>query len=134
MASNPPGVRGPASPKASEALAPEDVALLDRVARRIVELRMEVPAILTLETGRPLTVLAGQTMYFFEPMIGALLRMPDYRRFAQLIERRETIETLIRLIEGHADTAHAERQAAAAARRAAKKAQRGRRGRGPDPS
>ena len=98
----------------------EDRALLGRIAGRIAELRLEVPALLTIEGARPLSLLAGQALAFFEPIVGAFLRLPDYRRFAQLIERRETLEILMRLIEEHADTAHSARVAAAAARRAAR--------------
>jgi len=98
-------------------LAPEDLELLERVATRVVELHMEVPAILTLETATPLSVIAGQAMVFFEPFVLALLRLPDYRRFARLVERREALVTLARLIEARAEAAHAERRAAARARR-----------------
>ncbi len=98
----------------------EDRALLGRIAARIVELRLEVPALLTIEGARPLSLLAGQAMVFFEPIVGAFLRLPDYRRFAQLIERRETLEVLMRSIEEHADTAQNARHAAAAERRAAR--------------
>jgi len=99
-------------------ISPEDLALIERVADRVVELHMETPAILALETGRPLSVLAGQTLIFFEPLVTAFLRLSDYRRFAQLVERREVIEALIHAIESKADAAHAERRAAAQARRA----------------
>ena len=98
----------------------EDRALLTRIATRIVALRLEVPALLTIEGARPLSLLAGQAMVFFEPIVGAFLRLPDYRRFAQLIERRETLEILMRLIEEHADTAQTARQNSAAERRAAR--------------
>jgi hypothetical protein len=90
-------------------LTAEDQALLDRVARRVVELHAEVPAILTLESARPLTVVASQAMIFFEPMVQALFRFSDYRRFATLIERRETIDLLVRRIELAADAARAQR-------------------------
>ena len=80
-------------------LTPEDRALLERVAARVVELRMEVPAILTLETAVPISVVAGQTLVFFEPFVAALLKLPDYRRFARLIERRDAIEALTATIE-----------------------------------
>ena len=99
-------------------ITPEDRALLDRIAARLVELHLEVPALLTLEGGRPLSLLAGQTMVFFEPIVRALFRLPDYRRFALLIERRETLDILIQLVEQHADTAESARRAAAAERRA----------------
>jgi hypothetical protein len=87
----------------------------------VVDLHLEVPAILALETGKPLSVLAGQTLYFFEPMVTALLPLPDYRRFAQLVERRETLEILARMIESRAEDAHRERREAAATRRAARR-------------
>lgn len=103
------------------AITPEDQALLERVADRVVALRLEVPAILTLETGKPLSLLAGQTMVFFEPLVATLLPHPDYRRFASLIERREVIERLIHLLESKADDAHAARRAAARAKRDAAK-------------
>lgn len=96
------------------AFAPEDVALLERVAARVVELRLEVPAVLTLESVRPLSLVAGQAMLFFQPMVQALLRFDDYRRFAALAERREAIELLTSLIERRAEAAHAARRAARA--------------------
>ena len=88
---------------ASEApLSPEDTALLDRLADRLVEMRMETPAILALETGKPMSVIAAQAMVFFEPFVQAVVPVRDYRRWARLLERRDAIETLIRRIEERA--------------------------------
>lgn len=95
-------------------LTPEDQALLDRLARRVVELRMEVPAVLTLESTRPLGLLAGQAMTFFEPFVQALFRLPDYRRIVALIERRAALEALTVMIERHAEEARAARRASRA--------------------
>jgi hypothetical protein len=83
---------------------------------------MEVPAILTIESATPLSVVAGQAMVFFEPFVAALLRLPDYRRFARLVERRDALAELTRRIEQRADAAHAERRAQAKARRDARDA------------
>ena len=91
-------------------ISPEDLELLDRLAARVVELHMEVPAILTLESGKPLSVLAGQAMIFFEPFVQSLFSFPDYRRYAALIERREAIEALIVRIEQHGERARADRR------------------------
>jgi hypothetical protein len=104
---------------ASEAppLAAEDLALLERVAGRVVELRLEVPAILTLESVRPLSLVASQAMIFFQPLVQALLRLRDYQRFAALAERREALEVLTALIERHAEESAAARRAARAGRR-----------------
>ncbi len=92
------------------ALSADDSALLERLATRIAELRLELPAILTLETSKPLSLLAGQTMVFLEPVVQSIFSIPDYRRFALLIERRDAVETLIRSIERRADEAHAARR------------------------
>ena len=105
-------------------LSPADLALLERLATRVVELRLEVPAILALETGRPLSLVASQAMIFFEPIAQALAPGEGWRRVAKLVERREAVEALARLIETRADAAHAERRAAAAARRAARRGAR----------
>ena len=99
------------------ALSDEDRALLDRVATRVVELHMEVPAILALETAKPLTVVASQALVFFEPMIQSLFRFADYRRFTALLERREVMEALLRRIEAESERVRARR---AEARRAAR--------------
>ena len=108
------------TPANAESLSPEDEALLDRLAVRVVELRMEVPAILALESARPLTFVASQAMVFFEPVARALFPLPDYRRLVALVERRETVEKLIAKIEARADDAHHARSTAAAERRAAR--------------
>ena len=100
----------------TQALPAEDEALLDRLAARVVELHMEVPAILTLEGARPLTFLASQAMLFFEPIARALFRLPDYRRLAALVERRESVERLTAKIEARAEDARRARRARADAR------------------
>ena len=99
---------------ASDAVS--DEALLDRLAARIVELRLEVPAILALESGRPLSVVTGQAMLFFEPLVQPLFGFSEYRRYAALIQQRETIEDLIRRIESRAEAAAEARRSQAASR------------------
>ena len=91
-------------------LSPEDRALLEKLAQRVVEMRLETPAILTLEGARPLSLLAGQAMLFFEPFAQALFRYADYRRLAALIERRDALETLTRMIEERAEAREKERR------------------------
>lgn len=91
-------------------LSPEDRALLEKLAQRVVDLRLETPAILTLEGARPLSVLAGQAMLFFEPLAQALFRFGDYRRLAALVERRDALEALTRMIEDRAERRERERR------------------------
>jgi hypothetical protein len=97
-------------------LAAGDLDLLERVAARVVELRLEVPAILTLESVRPLSFVAGQAAIFFQPLVQALLRLGDYQRFAALAERREALDALASAIERRAG----ESRTARAARRSGK--------------
>lgn len=91
-------------------LSPEDRALLEKLAQRVVDMRLETPAILTLEGARPLSVLAGQAMLFFEPFAQALFRFGDYRRVASLVERRDALEALTRMIEERADAREKEKR------------------------
>jgi len=86
----------------SPPLSAEDQALLERLADRVVELRIETAAILTLETARPMAFLASQAMVFFEPIVQSLFRFQDYQRISQLLERRGTVESLTLLIEARA--------------------------------
>jgi hypothetical protein len=88
---------------AVEPLSDDDRALLERLAKRVVELRLETAALLTLETARPLSVIAGQAMLFFEPFAQAMFRLPDYRRVAALVERRDAMEALAGMIERATD-------------------------------
>ncbi len=96
-------------------LEPRDRELLEAVARRVVDWRMEVPAVLALESVKPLSLLGSQAMFFFEPMVLALFHWPGYRRFAELIEHREHVERFARMIEAEAGRRRAERAGAAGA-------------------
>ncbi len=66
---------------------------------------MTVPAILFLESVKPLSFVGSQALYFFEPMVRALFSVPEYERFAAIVERRENIERLLVKIEAREDTA-----------------------------
>lgn len=90
------------------ALRPEDERLLDRIADRVVGMSMTVPAILFLESVKPLSFVGSQALYFFEPMVRAFFTVPEYERFAALLERRETLEALLVRIEAKDQTARQE--------------------------
>ncbi len=88
---------------------------------------MTVPAILTLESVKPLSFVGSQALYFFEPMVRAFVSVPDYERFAALVERRDTLETLLVKIEARDEATRAEERADKARRRAERDAERNRR-------
>lgn len=73
--------------------------LLDKVAQKVVHWKMAIPAIMTLESVKPLNYIGSQAMVFFEPMVQTLLNLKDYDTFRQMLEKRETIEELLLRIE-----------------------------------
>ena len=95
------------APRAADPVArtPEDDRLFERIAEATVRYRMTVPAILFLESVKPLSFVGSQALYFFEPMVRAVFTLPDYERFAALMERRENFEALLVAIERKDETA-----------------------------
>ena len=87
------------------------------MAEQVVARRMTVPAILFLESVKPVSFIGSQALYFFEPMVRAFFTVPEYERFAALLERRETLEALLVKIEARdASWREAERSEKARAR------------------
>lgn len=82
-------------------LPEEEQAVIEKLARKTVEKRMSVPAIMFLESVKPLNFIGAQTMVFFEPVIQAVFNFRDYNTLREALEKRETIEILIQRIEAH---------------------------------
>ncbi|MGB5106505.1 MAG: hypothetical protein WBP29_14935 [Candidatus Zixiibacteriota bacterium] len=77
----------------------DERALVDRVAKKVVEWKMAIPAIMTLESMKPLNFIGAQAMIFFEPIVQSLLNLKDYDTFRAMLERRESVELLLLRIE-----------------------------------
>ena len=88
------------------ALPAEEDTVIDKVARKVVDKRMAVPAIVFLESVKPLNFIGSQVMVFFEPIVQALFNFKDYDTFRQALEKRQTIEILLQKIEKYDATAH----------------------------
>jgi hypothetical protein len=86
-------------PSAEEGPVDEDQELINKVANKIVRMRMTVPAIFFLESSKPLAFLGSQLLIFFEPFIQTLFNIRQYQRFALLMEHHENWERLIRKME-----------------------------------
>ncbi len=81
-------------------LTDEDKARLRRVARFLAQKRLALPALMFLESVRPLNFLASQAVYFSLPFFSLFVRDADMgERFGALLERRESIDYLIHLLE-----------------------------------
>jgi len=90
----------------------EDEALIEKVALRVVGMRMTVPAIFFLESSKPLAFLGSQLLIFLEPFVQTLFNFRQYQRFAFLMEDRANWERLIRRVEElEAEQSEREKQA-----------------------
>lgn len=90
-------------------LPAEEEAVLEKVAHKVVDRRMAVPAILFLESVKPLNFIGSQALVFFEPIVQTLFNLKDYDTFRSALEKRESIEILLLKIEEY-DAVFAERE------------------------
>lgn len=80
---------------------PEDEQhdLLEKLAQWIVRRNLTTPAILFLETGKPLNFLGSQLLIAFSPFVQAFFRGDKYHKLALILEKDENVELLLQLIE-----------------------------------
>ncbi len=84
----------------SEDVTEEDSErILNRVTDEIVSRRLTAPAIFLLESCSPLSFIGSQAMVVLEPFVHAIFDLPDYRKFALIMERRENVQKLVIMIE-----------------------------------
>jgi hypothetical protein len=107
-----------AAQKQVEPLAEREAAIMEKIANKVVEWKMTVPAILFLESVKPLNYIGAQAMVFFEPFVQALFNIAEYDTFRGMMERRENVERLLLKIEEVDAAALAREKAARRERRA----------------
>lgn len=73
--------------------------LIDKIAKRVVDMRMTVPAILFLESMKPLSFIGSQIMVFFQPIFRTFFSFREYDEIALIFEERANVERLILAIE-----------------------------------
>ena len=78
---------------------PVELDLMDKVAGKVVQWGMSVPAILFLESGKPLNFVTSQLMQFFHPFLSVFIDTSQYGKFAELLEKRESLEAIVKVIE-----------------------------------
>ena len=94
----------PTTDEVSGELSPEERdRLIDDLARRVVDRRLEMPAVLFLEMHKPVTFLASQSLLMAGPLLAPLFGIEGMRRYSQLLATRENVELLIRRIENLAE-------------------------------
>ncbi len=75
------------------------VELIDKISRFLVQRKMAAPAIMTIESLRPLHNLASQLLYFLSPFAEVIFQPKEYQEFAALLENGEYIELLVKRID-----------------------------------
>jgi hypothetical protein len=82
------------------ALSDDERAFLDKLADGLARRRLTTPALFFLESMKPLGFLGSQAMIMFRPLVSVVLSSPDsYDRLARILERRGSIELLLRRLE-----------------------------------
>lgn len=73
--------------------------LLNKLAQKVVDLRLTPVAIVFLESSKPLSFIASQALVFFQPFYQAFFNYKEYDEITYLLEDRTNIEALILEIE-----------------------------------
>ncbi|GAX59698.1 ATP-dependent Zn protease [Candidatus Scalindua japonica] len=60
---------------------------------------MSVPAIMFLESVRPLNFIGSQAMIFLKPVLSRFFTREEYHKLAIILEKREVVDLLINEIE-----------------------------------
>lgn len=85
-------------------LAPEQRdEMLDALARKVVDRRLETPAILFLEMHRPLTFLASQSLIVGMPFLAPLFGPDKVEAYSALLQDRANVDRLIDRIQALAE-------------------------------
>ena len=73
--------------------------LIEKVAKFIAERRMGAPAILFMESVRPLSFLGSQVMYFISPFVKIIFQGDEFEEFAAIMQDHENMRLLIQRID-----------------------------------
>lgn len=82
-----------------EIYSDEELALLDKGADIIVKRRMEVPAVMFLQTLTPVGYIGSQVMIALKPFLGNSLKEGEYDMMTGIFERRGACDVFIKRIE-----------------------------------
>lgn len=77
----------------------DTTALISKLADIVVRRNMSMPAIMFLESVRPLNFVGSQAMVFFKPILSRFFSKQEYDKLATILENREVIDLLIKEIE-----------------------------------
>ncbi len=73
--------------------------ILEKLARKVARWQMGVPAIMFLETIKPLSFIGSQVLVFLDPLVKSIFNLSEYNEYIKLMEDRKNVELLIGKIE-----------------------------------
>uniref|UniRef100_A0A7V0Z5C0 Uncharacterized protein n=1 Tax=candidate division WOR-3 bacterium TaxID=2052148 RepID=A0A7V0Z5C0_UNCW3 len=85
--------------------------LINKIAQKVVDLRLSPVAIVFLESSKPLTFMGNQLMIFMQPFYRAFFSYQEYEEIATMLEDRNNIEKLICAIENLEEERHGDKRA-----------------------
>ena len=87
------------------AFTEQEQALVESLARIVVQRRLTAPAVMALESSRPLSFLGSQVLAFFQPLLSVAFRREDTDRLIAVLERRDGVDLLLDTIHRQEDEA-----------------------------
>ena len=90
----------------AQAPGPDDRELAQRLARVVVRRGLTVPALMMLESGRPLSFIGSQALAFLGPFATTVFPADDYQRLVSLLEKREGVDLLVVALEEEGNVPH----------------------------
>ena len=75
------------------------IELIEKLSNFIAIRRMAAPAIMTIESLRPLARIGSQLMHFLAPFAEIIFNAKEYQEFAVLLENEEYVQLLIKRID-----------------------------------
>ena len=73
--------------------------IIEKIANFIVKRRMSAPALMTIESLRPLNFIGSQILHFLAPFAEIIFNSREYQEFAILLEKEEYIKLLLKRID-----------------------------------
>lgn len=73
--------------------------LADRLGKFIAQKKMSAPALVFIESVRPLNFISSQLLYFVGPFAELIFDRKAYQEFAAMLDKRENIDLLVDAIE-----------------------------------
>ncbi len=73
--------------------------LINKIAQKVVDLRLAPIAIVFLESSKPITFIGNQFLIFMQPFYRAIFSHNEYEEITAMLEDRGNIERLICEIE-----------------------------------